>query len=117
MQTVRLIPVVLSALVLGAHLLRAGWLPAAILAAAAPLLLLARGAWPARAVQLVLALGAVEWLRTLASLVDVRRSHQLPYLRLVAILGAVALVTAGSAALVESWRRARRRPAVPAEAA
>jgi hypothetical protein len=86
-------------------------------AAATPLLLIAHGAWAARAVQIVLALGALEWVRTLARLVDLRRAHQLPYLRLVVILGAVALVTAASPVLVESWRRARRRPAALLEAA
>ncbi|MBI5240745.1 MAG: hypothetical protein HY926_09755 [Elusimicrobia bacterium] len=84
----------LSLLLLAAH-----WLHGGSAAAAAAMLLLigllaVRKPWASRTLQLVLAAGALEWLRTLASLVQQRQAQGEPYLRLAVILGAVALVTA-----------------------
>lgn len=98
-------PAILSALLLGAHLLRVGWTAAAIVVALSPLLLLARHPVAIRALEAVLALGAFEWLRTLLLLVVRRQAADLPYLRLTAILGTVALLTAASVPLLERWRR------------
>jgi|CXWL01.1.fsa_nt_gi hypothetical protein len=100
-----LIPVILSALVLGAHVLRTGapWL--AVLIAALPLLLVVGRTWATRAVQLALALGTAEWVRTLLALVADRRALGQPYTRLAVILGVVALVTAASAVLLARWQR------------
>ena len=50
-------------------------------------------------VQAALLLGAVEWVRTLVDLVALRTQAGQPVLRLVLILGGVALVT-GLSALV-----------------
>ena len=69
MQTARLVPVVLACLALGAHLLRSGLEALGWLIAASPLLLLAGRLWTVRVLQALLALGALEWLRTLARLV------------------------------------------------
>jgi len=107
MQALRLTPPVLASLVLGAHLLRRGWPALAIAAVLLPLVLLVRRPWAVRAVQTVFLVGALEWLRTLVLLVGVRRANDLPYLRMVAILAAVAVVTAGAAPLVGSWWRRR----------
>jgi hypothetical protein len=114
MQALRLTLPVLASLVLAAHLLRRGWVPLAIAAALLPLVLLVRRRWAVRTVQTVLALGALEWLRTLAVLVDLRRTNGLPYLRMVAILAGVALVTAAAAPLVGAWWRRRLAVAAPA---
>lgn len=116
MQAVRLVPVLLSFVVLAAHFSRAGEAALAGVVLASPLLLVLRRRWVTRALQLVLALGALEWVRTTVRLVDLRRAHGLPYLRLAAILGAVAAVTLLSALLVEAWWRARRRPPALVEA-
>jgi hypothetical protein len=97
--------VVLAALLLGAHFLRAGSLVLAAASVLAPLLLLVRSAVAARALQVALALGCVEWLSTLASLVDSRRASGQPVVRLAAILGGVALVTAAAALLAPRARR------------
>lgn len=107
-QTLRLLPVVVSTLVLGAHLFRAG-LPLALALAVALLPLALIGARPAavRVVQAVLLLGAVEWLRTLALLVASRRVAGLPHLRLALILIAVAATSALAAGSLELWRRRR----------
>lgn len=114
-QTLRLLPVVVSTLVLGAHLFRAG-LPLALALAVALLPLALIGARPAavRLVQAVLLLGAVEWVRTLVLLVAARRAAHLPHLRLALILAAVAATSALAAWSLANWRRrhaARRAPA------
>ena len=98
--------VVLSAVLLAAHFSRAGLLPLAVAALLLPLLLLPRGAVVARVLQVALALGALEWLLTLAELVSDRRAAGRPFVRLAAILGSVALVTAVAAWLAPRARRA-----------
>lgn len=97
MLFLRLVPVALALVVLGAHFLRAGdWLPLAVVAALLVLLFVPRR-WSARALQAGLVLGALEWIRTLADLVAVRQALHQPFLRMAAILGGVALLTAASA--------------------
>lgn len=108
MRHLLLVPAILSLLVLGAHLLRAGWEVAAFLIAALPLLLLTRRPWTLRLLQAALALGVFEWVRTIARLVSARRLAGAPYLRMSIILGAVLLVTLVSIPLLESWARRRR---------
>lgn len=96
------IPIVLSLVVLGAHFMRYGnWIGVGC-AVAVIALLFVRQAWVARLVQVVLVLGALEWVRTLYSLVQVRTVLDQPYERMVLILGAVALVTFYSAMLFQS---------------
>jgi len=105
------IPAILSALLLGAHLMRIGWLPLAVVVALLPLLLLTgRSRWVV-ALEVVLVLGALEWLRTLLVLVGHRQAAGLPYLRLTAILGGIALLAAIAAPLLERWRRGLRTAA------
>ena len=103
-----LTPAGLSALVLGAHFLRRGEL--ALVAACLALfgLLFVRRSWAARLAQLALVAGALEWLRTLAALLPARRAAGEPGVRLVAILGGVALLALVGAALFET-RRLRER--------
>ena len=97
-----LLPAGLSALVLGAHFLRRDdivWVAACLVLVA---LLFVRRPWTARLVQLALLAGAFEWLRTLAVLLPVRRAAGEPWVRLVAILGGVALLALAGAALFET---------------
>jgi hypothetical protein len=61
------------------------------------LLLFVRRPWVARLVQVALVLGALEWLRTMYELAQIRAMHGLPYGRMLAILGIVAAVTLCSA--------------------
>lgn len=103
--------VILSALLFGAHLLRGGHLALAVAVAVAPALLLFRSLWATRVVRTVLAVAALEWLRTLWTLVDLRNGQGLPFTRLAIILGAVAAVTAGAALCVPSRARASERTA------
>jgi hypothetical protein len=92
-----MIPVVLSLLLLAAHFLRSG----SLLLVGALVLMVAlvpvRRAWAARALQVTLVLGTLEWLRTLFVLVSSRMQAGEPVTRLAAILGGVAAVTALSA--------------------
>jgi general stress protein CsbA len=93
MNFVRLLPVILSLLVLAAHFYRAGNLILVVLIAASPLLLLIRASWIVRLIQVELLLGGIEWIRTAIKLVHIRQAHNLPWERLAIILGSVAAFT------------------------
>ena len=110
-----LLPAGLSALVLGAHFLRRGDMGLVVVCLVLLGLLFVRRLWAARLVQLALLAGALEWLRTLAALLPVRRAAGEPWARLVAILGGVALLALLGAALFETRRlRERYRGSGPA---
>lgn len=97
-----LTPVVLSLLVLGAHFLRYGSSIGVFAALVLIALLFVRQPWVARVMQVVLVLGALEWLRTMYELGHVRALHGQPYGRMLAILGVVAAVTLCSALAFQS---------------
>lgn len=95
-------PVVLSLIVLGAHFMRYG---NTILVGAAVVLialLFVRKPWVARLLQVVLVLGALEWVHTLYGLVQMRTALGEPYGRMLIILGSVAAITALSALAFQS---------------
>jgi predicted secreted protein len=89
-----LITAPIALVVLAAHFWRGGDFALALAALALVALLFVRRPWAARIVQIALALGALEWLRTLAALVAERHAAGVPFVRLALILGAVAIVTA-----------------------
>jgi hypothetical protein len=95
-------PIVLSLFLLGAHFLRYGNLPVLIMLAAFMGLLFVRRWWVARIMQFVLVLGALEWLRTLAMLIQERMAYGMPYQRLAIILGVVAAITVFAAFLFQT---------------
>ncbi len=99
MNFLRLIPVFLSSLLIAAHFLRHGCLPAVALSLLFPFILLFPRRWAARTVQVILAAAALEWVRTLFLLISERRAAEAPWMRLTIILGAVALFTGCSALL------------------
>ena len=103
-----LAPALLSLLVLAAHFLRSGEIALVVVALAATTLVAVRRPWAARVLQLALALAAAEWVRTLLVLVAERRAEGRPFVRMAAILGAVALTSALSALALAS-RRLRPR--------
>ena len=123
MRHLLLVPIVLSSLTLGAHLLRGGHPLLTLVAVALPLLLVPRSVAALRLLQGLLLLGAFEWLRMLAEIREMRRALEQPWHRMAAILGAVALVTALSALAAGRWSRGRRGAAsggasiLPVEAA
>jgi hypothetical protein len=100
----QLLPVVLSLLVLGAHFMRAGRLFMVAIVLLLLGLLGVRRLWAARTVQAGLLLGAMEWAWTLARLVAWRVQEGQPALRLVLILGGVAVVTGLSALMFGAAR-------------
>jgi len=102
MNVVRLIPVILSFLLLGAHFLRTGTLVLVIGCVLVPFLLLVRRPWVARTMQVLLVVGAAEWVRTLWGFAAFRRAHGQPWTRMALILGAVAIVTLLSALVFRS---------------
>ena len=108
MNFLRLLPVILSCLLLGAHFYRAGQVAIAAVCALLPLLLLVRRPWVPRVFQALLLLGALEWLRTLYVFASMRMAFEQPWGRLALILSGVALFT-GLSALVFLNRKLKRR--------
>ncbi len=93
----RVTPLVISALVIAAHFFRSGNYGFVIFALLCPLLLTTRQRWAVVAVQALLGIAAIEWVRTAASIAHDRAAFGAPTARMFIILGAVALFTALSA--------------------
>ena len=96
------VPVVFSLIILGAHFMRYGDLVGVIGSLVLIALLIVRRPWVVRLMQVVLILGALEWVRTLYELVQVRAAHGQPFIRMVVILGIIVAVTFCSALLFQS---------------
>lgn len=92
----RILPVLLSAIILAAHYLRGGYPLFMLIYLLAPFLLLKKKAWAVRVVQALMWFGVIEWLITILLLIEERIALNQDYLRMVIILGAVTLLTAGS---------------------
>ena len=102
MAVVRLIPVIISLLLLGAHFSRADMIIPVIVCLLFIPLLFIRRTWVARLIQAVLLLGAAEWIRTTILIVRDRQSAGESWTRLVIILGVVALITGLSALMFQT---------------
>ena len=102
-----IVPTLLSCLVLAAHFMRNDQLTLMVLSCAAPMLLLFRNKWATRALQAMLVIGALEWLRTTLEIRAVRIDEGRDWHRMAVILCSVAAFTAASAAayLLPSLRR------------
>ena len=108
MNFVRLLPVILSILLLAAHFFRAGDnLYTLVLLILLPLLAVKKS-WVPWLLQVALVLGAVEWLRTLMFVAQMRIEFGMPWARMAIILGAVALFT-GFSSLVFRGKALRKR--------
>ncbi len=108
MNFLRLLPVFVSILLLAAHFFRAGQTVMMFVLLILLPLLLVRKFWVPWVMQMVLLLGAVEWLRTLSFMAQMRIEYDRPWTRLAIILGAVALFTACSG-LVFRGKALRKR--------
>lgn len=108
MNILKLLPIIMSAVLLGAHFYRAGLIPLVVLSLLYPVLLFFRRVWAVRLVQIILVLGALEWVRTLLILVGERRAEGQPWARLAIIIGLVAVFT-GCSALLFCCRSLRKR--------
>jgi len=102
MILIRLIPVILSFLLLAAHFYRSGQVVLATACVALLFLLFFRKSWVPRLFQVLLVLGALEWLRSLYYFAAMRIAWDQPWTRLAIILGAVALFTALSGLVFNS---------------
>jgi hypothetical protein len=102
MNALKLLPVIISFLLLAAHFYRAGLTIAACLCVAVLFLLPMRKTWVPGLFQALLILGSLEWLRTLYNLAAIRIAFEQPWTRLAVILGAVALLTALSGLIFRS---------------
>lgn len=92
----RLLPILLSAVILAAHYMRGGYPLFMLIYLLAPFLLLKKRPWAVRVVQLLMWWGTLEWLITILLLIEERIALNEDWLRMVIILGAVTLLTAGS---------------------
>ncbi len=108
MNFVRLLPVILSFGILAAHFSRAGLFPFSILCLAIPFLLFIRKSWVARSIQVLLLLGAIEWIRAMVGYIEIRKAIGEDWGRLAIILTVVALSTA-CAGLVFTGRSLKTR--------
>ncbi len=108
MNFIKLLPAILSLLLLGAHFLRGRLWVLFLIALIMLLFLPIRKPWSARLVQMFLVIGGLEWVRTLISLAKMRQAEGLPWMRLALILGAVAVFTICSA-LVFKFKSLRER--------
>lgn len=106
----RYIPLIISCLVLVAHHSRGGEPGLMGLWLTVPFALLLKRRWADRAVQLVMFAGALEWVLTIQTIIDVRQMLGMPYSRMVWILGSVALFTALSGWLLETQGRWKKLP-------
>jgi hypothetical protein len=97
MNFLRLLPVLLSYLLLAAHFYRAGQLVLVALSLGLPLLLFVRHRYVPALLAAGLVLGAAEWALTLMGIAEVRMALGLPWQRMAVILGGVALFTLLSA--------------------
>jgi len=96
------VPIVLSLVVLGAHFMRYGNSIGVIGSIVLIALLMVRRPWVARLMQVVLVIGALEWVRTLYELAQARAANGQSATRMIVILGIVVAVTVGSALLFQS---------------
>jgi hypothetical protein len=102
MNFIKLLPVILSLLLLGAHFYRMGELGLVLITVVILLILPIRKSWVVRLVQIVLLTGGIEWVRTLWMLAKMRQAAGAPWMRLALILGGVALLTMCSALVFRS---------------
>ena len=107
-QVLMVSPILLSAVLLAAHFLRAGDFVPMLVSLAAPALLLLHQTWVPSIIQTALVFGALEWIRTVIVLAQERQALGEDWTRLALILGGVALLTASSALVFRS-RRLRGR--------
>ena len=91
-------------LVLAAHFFRADNQLGLWVSLLAMVLTFVRQPWAARALQVLLVLGSLEWLRSAVTLIQARSELGEPFLRLALILGAVFLLTALSALVFQTER-------------
>ena len=107
MKLLAVVPLVLSALLIGAHFLRTGELALVAFSLAVPFILISRRDRSVRVVQILLLVATAEWIRTAYGLTIYRAAAGVPATRMLLILSAVAAFTLLSIFPLERLRRAR----------
>jgi hypothetical protein len=107
MSLLYLLPVLVSFLLLAAHFLRGQGYVLVAICLLAPLLLLLRRRWMPWVIQILLLLGALEWLATMVALINQRQQEGRDWHRMAIILGSVMVFTAASG-MVFALPRLRR---------
>jgi len=102
MNFLRLLPVILSFLILGAHFSRDNMTLLMVLALAFPFLLFVKKSWVPKLFQVALILGALEWLRSLYFYIQAYEENGQSWTKLLMIIGGVTLFTALSALVFNS---------------
>ena len=93
MNFVRLLPAILSLLLLSAHFSKVGIPLLSIVFLILTFLLIIKKQWIAQLIKIVLIIGFFEWIRAIFYYVHQRLEIIEPYLRLVIIIGVVAVFT------------------------
>jgi len=104
----RLIPVILSFLILGAHFSRDNMTLLMLFALVFPFLLFVKKPWIPKLFQITLVLGALEWLRSLYFYIQAYEENGQSWTKLLMIIGGVTLFTALSA-LVFNSKKLRKK--------
>lgn len=102
MNFIRLLPVILSCLLMSAHFSRANLNAIVLLWLVLPFLLFVKRKWVARLFQLLMIIGSIIWLDTTYRLITMRQALGESWTRLAIILGVVALFTLLSALVFEN---------------
>lgn len=111
-RTSRLVPAILSAMLIAAHFFRAGNIGLVIFSILAPLILIGGKRWAVVVVQVLLVLASAEWLRTAYAIAQERAAIGAPTMRMFLILGSVAILTPLSTLPLRGAPRAREDSAL-----
>jgi hypothetical protein len=99
---IRLIPLIVAFLLLGAHFLRSGHMFLAGVTILTPLLLLIKKRWILLFVKWLSYSAAIVWIQTTFSLVQQRRMAGVPWVRMLLILSGVTVLTLYAGYLLNS---------------
>jgi len=99
---IRLVPLIIAFLLLGAHFLRSDHMILAVVSLLAPLLLLIKKRWILLFLKWLAYSGAIVWIQTAFSLVHQRRMAGVPWVRMLLILSGVSALTLFAGYLLNS---------------
>ena len=91
MLIIRLLPLIFAQLLFAAHIMRSFGMIWAMVVLSLLLTLFIRREWITRLWQIIIAFEVVEWIRTTIVIVQLRLAVEMPYLRLLIIMGTVIL--------------------------
>jgi len=104
----RVIPFILSFILLGAHFLRFGNIPLTLITLLIPFLLFIKKRWILHGLQILTLLGSLFWIKVTIDEAWVRVMAGVSWTRLALILGTVAIFTLWSAWLLSSKKVSTR---------